>query len=70
MAFYSLDLRVPNAAILPPSIPRDPNVLNDTAPRGRWSLDVLSEEGEAEMRRLVEGITTECAALGDLEPAN
>jgi hypothetical protein len=35
----------------------------DTAPVDRWNCDILTDEGEAELRRIVEVITTECAQL-------
>lgn len=65
MAFYSVDMRNPKEAyILPRAIPQDPGMMNDTAPRDRWSLDVLSEEGETQIRRIADEIQAECANLG------
>jgi hypothetical protein len=35
----------------------------DCAPVSRWNYDILTAEGEAELRRIVDIITTECAQL-------
>ena len=35
----------------------------DTAPVDRWNYDILTAEGEAELRRIVQGIITDCAQL-------
>ena len=37
--------------------------MTDTAPVGRWNYDILTAEGEAELRRIVQAIITECAQL-------
>ena len=35
----------------------------DTVPANRWNYDILTAEGEAELRRIVQAITTGCAQL-------
>ncbi len=61
IAFYSLDLQSPQAPIVPQYIPRDLEMGNDPGvPREQWSLDVLSEEGEIEIRRVADEIKAEC----------
>ena len=37
--------------------------MTDTAPVDLWNYDILTPEGEAELRRIVQVITTECAQL-------
>lgn len=49
--------------ILPEYIPASPQHVVDTAPVGRWNYDILEAEGEAELRRIVQVITAECAQL-------
>ena len=48
---------------MPESIPASPQYVIDTAPVDRWNYDILADEGEAELRRIVQAITTECAQL-------
>ncbi len=64
MAFYSLpDVQDRESCMSPNYIPRNRDVVNDGAPRERWSLDVLSEDGEAEIRRVADEIKAECQPL-------
>ena len=37
--------------------------MTDTAPVDRWNYNILEDEGETELRRIVQFITTECAKL-------
>ena len=50
---------------MPESIPVSPSpqYVIDTVPVDRWNYDILEDEGEAELRRIVQVITTECAQL-------
>ena len=51
--------------VSPEYIPAPPIYLTDTAPVERWNYDILTDEGETELRRIqvVQVITTECAQL-------
>lgn len=49
--------------VLPEHIPASLQYVIDTAPVNRWNYDILTDKGEAELRRIVEVITTECAQL-------
>ncbi|KAF8190822.1 hypothetical protein BJ912DRAFT_964818 [Pholiota molesta] len=37
--------------------------VSDTAPIERWNFDILTAEGEGELRRIVQGIFEQCAQL-------
>ncbi|KAF9781302.1 hypothetical protein BJ322DRAFT_1011277, partial [Thelephora terrestris] len=58
--FYSITKA---GLISPGRILATPQYVTDTAPVGRWNYDILTAEGEAELRRIVQVITTECAQL-------
>ncbi|KAN0097960.1 hypothetical protein V8E55_002406 [Tylopilus felleus] len=60
LCFYSITKA---GLVLPESIPASPQYVIDTAPVDRWNYDILADEGEAELRRIVQAITTECAQL-------
>ena len=60
LCFYSITKA---GLVLPEHIPASSQYMIDTAPAGRWNYDVLTDEGEAELRRIVQVITTECAQL-------
>ena len=49
--------------ISPKRTPASPDYVTDTAPVDLWNYDILKPEGEAELRRIVQVITTECAQL-------
>jgi hypothetical protein len=66
LCFYSVDTRTQEARIIPPSIPHDPRVYNDTAPKERWSLDVMTEEGKSKFLAVVEEIKQACEGLETL----
>jgi hypothetical protein len=55
-----------NARIIPPKLPHDCRAYNDTAPGERWSLDVMTEEGESKFLAVVEEIKQACEALKTL----
>jgi len=60
LCFYSIS----NAGLISPEhIPASSQYVIDTAPAERWNYDILTAEGEAEFRRIVQVITTECAQL-------
>lgn len=63
IAFYSWDKHNPEADIVPLAIPQLVGTRNDFGPREPWSLDVLSEEGEAQIRRIADEIKAGCATL-------
>ena len=48
---------------MPEYIRASPQYATDTAPVGRWNYDILTAEGEVELRRIILVITTECAQL-------
>ncbi|KAF5386424.1 hypothetical protein D9757_006638 [Collybiopsis confluens] len=56
---YTKDTNV----LSPPLIPRDPAVINDTAPASRWNCDILEEEGEVLLRGLVDEIKKMCLTV-------
>ncbi|KAG1852712.1 hypothetical protein F4604DRAFT_1591898 [Suillus subluteus] len=60
LCFYSLTQA---GLISPESIPAPTQYVIDTAPVDRWNYNILTAEGEAELRRIVQVITTECAQL-------
>jgi hypothetical protein len=60
LRFYSVDTRLPNARVIPPSIPCDSD---DRAPKETWNLDVLTVPGEQKLCAIVEEIKQACAAL-------
>ncbi|KAF8506280.1 hypothetical protein BU17DRAFT_57765 [Hysterangium stoloniferum] len=59
LCFY----KVCNRVIVPRSIPAHPDQLTDTAPRARWSCDILQDEGEQRFQAVVDEIKQCCAAL-------
>ena len=58
LCFYSMTKA---GSISPKDISASPQYMIDTAPVDRWNYDILTAEGEAELRRIVQFITTECA---------
>ncbi|KAG2338854.1 hypothetical protein BDR05DRAFT_939900 [Suillus weaverae] len=60
LCFYSITKA---GLILPEYISASTQYVTDTAPVGRWNYDILTAEGEAKLRRIVQVITTECAQL-------
>jgi hypothetical protein len=63
LCFYSVDATRQEAEIKPPNIPRHPSLINDSAPKGRWYLDVLTVEGENKLLAVVDEIKQACGAL-------
>jgi hypothetical protein len=61
MAFY--EYVAATNSLTPHVIPPDPESLNDVAPAGRWSYDLLQANGNAQMRRVVEDVKAMCQAL-------
>jgi len=62
LCFYTFDRAT--RVILPPPIQRDPELVNDTAPPTRWSLDLLSPDGEDRARSTAQDVRRIAAALG------
>ncbi|KAM6489691.1 hypothetical protein JOM56_014862, partial [Amanita muscaria] len=60
LCFYSITKA---GLISPEYILASTQYVTDTAPVGCWNYDILTAEGEAELRRIVQVITTECAQL-------
>jgi hypothetical protein len=60
LRFYSITQA---GLISPESLPASPQYVTDTAPVERWNYDILSAEGEAELRRIIQIITNQCAEL-------
>jgi len=52
LCFYTAS--PPDGMIKPKAIQRDPYRVNDVAPAGWWSMDVLEAAGEAGLRQVVE----------------
>ncbi|KAH9995431.1 hypothetical protein BJV74DRAFT_830039 [Russula compacta] len=49
--------------VSPEYIPASPQYVTDTALVDRWDYGILTDEGETELRRIVQVITTDCAQL-------
>jgi len=62
LAFYHYDAAT--HALEPPAIPRDPVLVNDTAPAGRWSVDLLSDDGYERLVQLATEVKNMAQALG------
>jgi len=62
LAFYHYDAAT--HVLEPPAIPRDPILVNDTAPAVRWSVDLLSDEGYELLVRLATEVKKTAQALG------
>jgi hypothetical protein len=52
-----------NTNIVPASIPRDPERVNDVAPKEWWGHDILTQEGEEKFLAVVDEIKQACEAL-------
>jgi hypothetical protein len=63
LCFYSVNLQETDLVIMPQAIPRDPIKVTDTAPAGRWALDVLEPAGEVRFREVIKETTDGCIAL-------
>ena len=62
LAFYHYDAAT--QVLEPPAIPRDPILVNDTAPAVRWSVDLLSDEGYERLDQLATEVKNMAQALG------
>lgn len=62
LAFYHYDAAT--QVLEPPAIPRDPILVNDTAPAVRWSVDLLSDEGYEQLDQLATEVKNMARALG------
>ncbi|KAK6988544.1 hypothetical protein R3P38DRAFT_2567088 [Favolaschia claudopus] len=60
LCFYSI---TKEGLISPEYIAASPLYVTDTAPADRWNYDILAVEEEAELRRIVQVVITECAQL-------
>ena len=60
LCFYSI---TKVGLVSPEYISAFPQYMTDTAPVNRWNYDILTNEGETELRRIVQVITTECTQL-------
>ena len=60
LCFYSITKA---GLVSPQYIHASQQFVTDTAPVDRWNYDILEDEGETELRRIVQLITTECAKL-------
>ncbi|KAF8438484.1 hypothetical protein L210DRAFT_962355 [Boletus edulis BED1] len=49
----------------PDNIPKDPDMVNDTAPVQRWDCDVLDAKGEARLRAVVDSIMAACENIAN-----
>jgi hypothetical protein len=63
LCFYSVETKNENAEVMPLNIEQQPSRENDTAPKDRWDLDILSVEGENQLRAVVEEVMQACASL-------
>jgi hypothetical protein len=62
LAFYCYDAAT--HLLEPVAIPRDPVLINDTAPAVRWSVDVLSDEGYEQLVQVATEVKNMAQALG------
>lgn len=62
LAFYHYDAAT--RILEPPAIPRDPILINDTAPAVRWNVDLLSDEGYERLVQLATEVKNMAQALG------
>ena len=60
LCFYSITKA---GVVSPEYIRASQQFMTDTAPVDRWNYNILEDEGETELRRIVQFITTECAKL-------
>jgi hypothetical protein len=60
LCFYSI---TKEGLVWPKHIPSSALYVSDTAPIERWNFDILTAEGEGELRRIVQGIFEQCAQL-------
>ena len=60
LCFYSITKA---GLVSPERIPASLRCVIDSAPVDRWNYDILTDKGEAELRRTIEVVTTECAQL-------
>ncbi|KAG6843557.1 hypothetical protein H0H87_003169 [Tephrocybe sp. NHM501043] len=49
--------------VTPTSIPRDPDVINDIAPRALWNYKLLETSGEAKFRSIVDEVKVIAQAI-------
>lgn len=61
LCFYTIEKDT--GLVTPSRNPTSHNFVTDAAPVERWNYDILTAEGEAEFRRIVEWITNNCAEL-------
>ncbi|KAN0141659.1 hypothetical protein V8E53_000121 [Lactarius tabidus] len=54
--------------ITPPSIPRDPDTIDDVAPRERWNCDLLGPDGERLFRLIAREANVELANIALYAP--
>jgi hypothetical protein len=54
--------------VSPPSISRDPDVLNDVAPSARWEYELLEADGEAKFRSIVAEVKAMAEDIEYCEP--
>jgi hypothetical protein len=54
--------------ITPPSIPRDPDTIDDVAPRERWNSDLLGPDGERLFRLIAREANVELANIALYAP--
>jgi len=61
LAFYEYSHAT--RVLQPPLILRDPELVNDTAPKARWNVDLLSEEGHMRLYQLAAEVKAMALAL-------
>lgn len=58
LSFYSIDKHT--MKMLPPVIPQDIEMINDTAPIERWNTNLLDENGSVKLQGLFRDIKNKC----------
>ena len=53
-----------NRRLHPPRILDHPDIVTDTAPKGRWSDDIMEDSGEANFKALVNAVKEMASAIG------
>lgn len=66
LRFYCVDTGDGTAPVLPPRLPRDPEIINDTAPSEQWDCDILEAEGEERLWEIVREIQRAYASAANM----
>jgi len=62
ISIYKLDMR--SWQLFPFAIPSGPELVTDTAPVDRWNIDLLTQEGQGQLRKIVQHIKEMSTQIG------